>query len=191
MSDEQKSTAKPINSSYYHGRTTTKGEEAERFKPQLISESDNNTQSNTQTQGSKWNSAQTFESEEFSQQIIISSLEEIYSNYEILISEKNFIKLGKISKIDGYANRTFTRGKKVLTFELNNISFDLIDMNDEQLPEATLCFKEVDFASTDDFTIKVIGVSDVGITKAVRANEKNLRKLFGDFIKNILAKDVE
>lgn len=185
MSEEQSN--KPINNAYYHGRTTTKGEEAERYKPQLIDPSSPvPIDTDNGPQGSKWNKAQTFETVDFSTTQINTVLNQVFSDYIYAhkIQDGPVIKLGNVKSADGFAQRTFTRGKQVLTFELT-IKFDIL-LNDEIINDAHVQFTEVDFTCTDDFGIKYVNIP-VEYVKVLRTHEDKLRNKFPTFIKSMLA----
>lgn len=179
---------KPIDNSYYHGRRVTSEEDAQRYKPKAVEGEVKEVE--TAAGKSKWNSAGTFETIEFSAQQIQDTLNTTFLSFGADLSPAEItVEITNVS-YKGYASTMFTRNKKGLAFEMDvTLSWRTADGE----ASGEIKFEEVDFTSIDDFDIKYTTGSKndlyLAVVKTLRSKEKTMRKQFARWVESMLALD--
>eukprot|EP00461_Guttulinopsis_vulgaris_P003889 UN03890 len=188
------SSDKPISSSYYHGRLTTKGEEAERYKPKKA-DGPIEEQQPSDPAKSKWNAAGTFETTDFSKPEIQQALNQTFSTFgEQLSTAGSFVITVNAINFDGYASTMFTRNKKGLGFEITiKLDWSAASPDGQELTSGVIQLGEVDFASLDDFDVKYTTSNKndnyLAVVKTLRSKEKLMRKAVATWVDTMLKLD--
>lgn len=182
------SQQKPIENAYYHGRRTTSEEDAQRYKPKAV---DGDVKEVETTAGkSKWNSAGTFETVDFSKLQIQENLNSAFIAFGPEISHPTITLSITSVTFTGYASTMFTRNKKGLAFEINVV---LNWATEDGEASGEIKFEDVDFTSITDFDIKYSTQNKnevyLAVLKNLRGKEKVMRKQFAAWVEMMLALD--